>query len=103
MENEVDAYTKLCEVGDVLFKVSKNKISRIVITKIDACPHYVYYDDQRNMYFNRNIVKSCFKTIEEAEKELNKQDLIRKKKTELKKYEKQLNQEYGIDDHYIIK
>ena len=51
MKNEIDAYTKLCEVGDVLFKVSKNKISRIVITKIDACPHYVYYDDQKNMYF----------------------------------------------------
>lgn len=91
------------KVGDVLYRVGKYGIDKITIIKIDHYPHSVYRDDHGHSYFDRTIHKSCFKTLEEAEKEVQKRKNIVKKRNKLKEYEIKLNQELGIENHFIIK
>lgn len=98
-ENEME----LCNEGDVMYKVCKTGVDKIIITKIEHHPHCVYRDNRGNHYFNRNINTSCFKTLEEAEKEFTKRELITKKRKMLKEYEEKLNNELGIENHFIIK
>lgn len=93
----------LCEVGDILYKVGKKGIKVITITDIRHYPHTVYEDDAGYSYFNRSIIKSCFNTKEEAEKEVQRLYNIQEKRKRLKEYEEKLNQELGIVNHYIIK
>ena len=52
---------------------------------------------------DKNIFKSCFKTKEEAEKEIQRRQNIVKKRQLLKEYERNLNKELGLEDHYIVK
>lgn len=96
-------YEKLYDVGDVLYKVTKNGIKEITIVDIRQYPHYVYEDNYGTSYFNHNIGKSCFKTREEAEKEIIRRDNIAKKREMLKEYERKINEELGIINHLIIK
>ena len=98
-----DDCVKLYNVGDVLYRVGKYGIEQITITKVDAYPHYVYRDDKGHSYFNHNITKSCFKTREDAQQELERKERITKKKQMLKEYEQQLNRKFGLVDHFIIK
>ena len=54
-------------------------------------------------YFNHNLVKSCFKTEEEAKEEMKNREYIAEKRKLLKKYEKELNEKFNIKNHFIIK
>ena len=91
------------KVGDVLYRVGKYGIDKITIIAIDHYPHSVYRDDHGHSYFDRTIHKSCFKTLEEAEKEVQKRKNIVEKRNKLKEYEIKLNQELGIENHFIVK
>ena len=102
-ESEVNDYVKLCDVGDVFYRLGKNKIHKVIITEIKRLPHYVYRDSTGKSYFNHSIVKYCFKTIEEAEEAQKRQERIAEKKALLKEYERKLNEKLNIGDHYIIK
>lgn len=95
---------ELCKVNDTLFKIKKDgTIYPIKITKITHYPHTVYGDNFGNIYFNKNIFNSCFKTEEDAKKEMLKRQNITKKRQLLKEYERNLNKELGLEDHYYIK
>ena len=109
-----DEKTQLCKKGDKLYRVTKiNKsddlyVEPIVITLAEftgstSSGHWYYRDNKSRFYFNRNIGKSCFKTQEEAEREIQKRKDIIKKRELLKEYERKLNKELNIEDHYIIK
>lgn len=104
MDTKVDDTIQLCEVGDTFYKVVKDyNIKEIKITEVLNYGHYVYRDDYGTSYFNRSILKNCFKTREEAEKEVHKRTCIINKRELLKEYEKQLNEEFGLQNHHIIK
>lgn len=98
-----DDCVKLYEVGDTLYKVGKNGITKITIVKIDQYPHCVYRDNLGNSYFNHTIAKSCFKTQEEAEKEELRRTNVAAKRLLLKEYETTLNERLNLTDHYIVK
>lgn len=86
-----------------LFRVGKKGIEQIKIIQVESLPHYVYKDDAGHSYFNHSIVKSCFRTLDEALAEQRKRTLIKNKMEKLKEYERKLNEEMGISNHYIIK
>lgn len=98
---------KICDVGDVLYKVRKGAldIRKITITKVwqMSMGHYVYKDNYSTSYFSHTLRKSCFKTRGDAERELHRQELVTKKRKLLKEYERKLNGELGLIDHFIIK
>lgn len=50
-DDDIDPCVKLCEVGDVLFRVGRNKIYKVVISEIKQYPHYVYRDTDRSFIF----------------------------------------------------
>lgn len=92
------------KVGEVLYKVHKSNITPITIKKIKTYPtHFVYVADNNVHYLSRTLIRSCFKTEEEAQKEFLKNKQIREKRELLKEYEKELNARYGLEDHRIIK
>ena len=110
--NEKDRI-QMCKVGDQLYRVSKiNKTNEFYIEPVviiftefveGAFGHWYYRDNKNRSYFNRNINKSCYKTKEEAETEiLRRQNLIKKREL-LKEYERKLNEELNLGNHYIIK
>lgn len=101
--NTVNEYVQLHQVGEFLYKVSRDKITKIMITEVRKYPHIVYRDNNNVSYFNRSIVKSCFKTYEEAEQEIDRQRRIKKKREMLKEYERKLNEELNITNHLIVK
>ena len=103
MSNKAEDCIRLCEIGDILYRVGKHGIEKITITQIHQYPHCVYKDNQGHSYFNRNINKTCFKTEKEAEEEMQKRDRIIEKRKLLKEYEKELNEKLNIVDHYIVK
>ena len=100
---------KLHDVGDILYRVSKGrkdseyKIEEITIIKVEAYPHYVYRDNTGHSYFNHSIIKSCFKTKEEAEQEVQRRKNITKKHQMLREYERELNKKLNLEGHYTIK
>ena len=95
--------TQLFNEGDVLYRVGKYGIDKVTITKVEHYPHCVYKDDHGHSYFNHNITKSCFKTQEEAKKEILKRKNIIEKRNRLKEYEIKLNEELGIENHFVVK
>ena len=105
---------QLCEIGDNLFRVSKMYksdelyVEPIVITVAEftggpSFGHWYYRDNKGRSYFNRNINKSCFKTEEEAKQEIIRRNNVLLKRKMLKSYERKLNEELNIGDHYIVK
>lgn len=102
MRYKDDRYIKLCEVGDTIYKISKNQIVEIKITNIDCFDEYIYYNG-KNSFFNREIGKFYFKTKEEAEKELKRKEKISEKRRLLKEYEKILNKKLNLENHIIFK
>ena len=54
-------------------------------------------------YFNTAFGKTLFKTFEEAQIETHKRTAIKKKRELLKKYERKLNEELKLENHFIIK
>lgn len=105
--------TQVCKVGDKFYRVTKvyksNEWYVETITIVEAkqangrLSHWYYHDDKGRSYFNRNIRSICYKTKEEAETEiLRRQNLIKKREL-LKEYERKLNEELNLGNHYIIK
>ena len=95
---------QMCDIGDKFYRVGKYGIEVITITDvIDYSTHYVYKDEKHHSYFNHSLLKSCFKTYEEAQEEILRRDNIIKKRKLLKEYEKELNDLLDIEGHYIVK
>lgn len=95
---------KLYDVGDQLYRVGKYGVDLITIVEVKCYQHYVYKDDKGHSYFNHNIVKTCFRTMEEAKEEIRNRTLIAQKRKMLKEYERKLNKELNISkEHYIVK
>lgn len=104
---------QMCKVGDRFYRVSKiNKTNELYIEPIviifaefveGTFGHWYYRDNKNRSYFNRNINKSCYKTEEEAQQEITRRNNILLKRKMLKSYERKLNEELNIGDHYIIK
>lgn len=115
MKTQGDDIIQLCNVGDKLYRISSKyghrdelyiELITITLAKFTGDPvfgHWYYHDNKHRSYFNRNIRKSCYKTKEEAEKELLKREAIMRKREALKEYERKLNKELNINDHYIVK
>lgn len=104
--------TQLCEVGDQLYRVSKiyksdkyfaEPITIVEATQVSVSGHWYYHDNEGRSYFNRNIRTSCYKTQEEAEVEILRRQNLTKKRKLLKDYERKLNEELKLGDHYIVK
>lgn len=113
MKSENDKI-QLCKVGDTLYRVSKVAkedklyVEPITITVAEYVTgrtfgHWYYRDNKKRSYFNRNIESTCFKTKEDAEKEILKRRNISLKRRLLKNYEKKLNETFNIEGHYIVK
>ena len=104
---KIDSTIKMCEVGDTLYRISKNEIIEITVTNIrqNMFDSYIYdYGNKKSDYFfNKNIGSSYFKTREEAEQKLQEKDNIAKKRKLLREYERKLNEELNMKDHYIVK
>ena len=94
---------QLCEVGDIVYRIHNGKLSYSMIIDIKKYPHCVYKTDTGGSYFNTAFGKTLFKTREEARKELVKRKHIKEKREKLKEYERKLNEELNIGDHYIVK
>lgn len=101
---EVDK-EKMCEVGDILYRIKNNTIFpiKIIESKQMELGHYVYKDNFKNSFFSRAFGKVVFKTIEEAQLALKRKELIAEKRKKLLQYELALNAELGIESHMIIK
>lgn len=89
--------------NEILFRVGKYGIEQIKIVKVEALPHYVYKDNKGRSYFNHSIIKSCFRTFDEALEEQRRRSAITEKRKMLKEYEKRLNDRFHIVNHYIVK
>lgn len=97
-------HIKMCDIGDKFYRIAKDGIVTVIIKEIeDYKTHYVYRDESGHSYFNHTMAKSCFKTKEEAEAEIQRRKNIAEKRKILKEYEKELNKKLNIVDHYIIK
>lgn len=100
----MDERIDLCEVGDVVYRLAKNGVEAVKIVRIEHYPHAVYYGENKHQsYFDRAFGKSIFKTREEAEAEITRREKIAGKKVLLQSYERTLNEELGLGDHYIVK
>lgn len=104
---KVDGTIKMCEVGDILYKITKGEIVEITVTDMrqNMFDTYIYdYNGSKsNYFFNKNIGSNYFKTREEAEQKLQEKDNIAKKRKLLREYERKLNEELNLGNHYIIK
>ena len=95
-----------CEEGDVFYRIKKDEVIRVQITKItyhDRIGHYSYEDDTGYHYFGRNFGKSLFKTEEEADNELYRRERVKEKRQRLKEYEELLNEKLNLKGHFIVK
>jgi cell shape-determining protein MreC len=100
----MDEQADLCEVGDVVYHLTKTGITPITITAIDHYPHSVYRgEDKHQSYFNRSFGRVIFKTKEEAEEEQWRRERIQEKKQRLKEYEELLNEKLRLEGHFIVK
>ena len=74
---------QLCEVGDKFYRVCKVYkkqewyLEEIIIVEVKQSnagrfSHWYYHDNKGRSYFNHNIESTCFKTKEDAEKEILK-------------------------------
>lgn len=104
---KIDSTIKMCEIGDTLYRICKDRIIETTVTNIrqnmfDTC---IYDCDGRrsNYFFNKNIGSTYFKTKEEAEKKLQEKSKIIEKRRLLKEYERELNKKLDLKDHYIFK
>lgn len=99
-----DNCEQLCNVGDKLYRLRKNGITEVIVEKIDHYPHCVYrVSGDGESFFNRAFGRTLFKTFEEANLMIQKRNNIGRKRELLKEYERKLNEELNIKDHYIIK
>lgn len=105
-----DKNKQLCNEGDKLFKITRKGIVEVTIKEINhytysygAGGHYAYKDDTNNHYLARAFGVTLFTTKEEAEAYLSRKQYIATKRKLLQEYERQLNEEFNLTDHFIIK
>ena len=98
-------HIKQCEEGDIYYKIKKEKILQITISKIThhELGHYTYKDSLGDVHLGSAFGKSLFKTTNECKEELHRRESIKEKRKRLKEYERKLNEELNIGDHYIVK
>ena len=94
----------ICNVGDTVYRLSKNGIMETTIAKIDHYPHAVYrLENWPESYFERAFGKTIFLTLEDANKAIQNKISVAEKRKLLKEYERELNEKFGLEDHFIIK
>lgn len=94
----------MCKVGDTIYHLSKNGITKTKVIEINHYPHAVYkLAGKTDSYFDRAFGKTLFLTIEEANNAVLEKDKIQKKREMLKVYEAELNEKFGLENHKIIK
>ena len=99
LSNDIQLYN----VGDNLYRIGKYGIDLITIMEIKDYGHLVYKDNKGHSFFDHNIGKSYFNTLEEAEINIRRRALIKRKRNMLKEYERKLNEELDLKNHYIVK
>lgn len=93
-----------CNVGDTVYRLSKNGIMETKVIAIDHYPHAVYrLEGWSESYFDRAFGKTLFLTMEDANNAIRIKTNIAKKRELLKEYERKLNAELNIGDHFIVK
>lgn len=94
----------MCKVGDTVYRLSKNGIMGTKVIAIDHYPHAVYrLEGWPESYFDRAFGKTLFLTMEEANSAIRTKANIAKKRELLKEYERKLNAELNIGNHFIVK
>ena len=94
----------ICNVGDTVYRLSKNGIIETKITTRDPYPPAVYrLENWPESYFERAFGKTLFLTSEDANKAVQDKVNIAEKRKLLKEYETELNKRFGLTDHRIIK
>ena len=94
----------ICNVGDTVYRLSKNGIMETKVVKIDHYPHAVYrLEGCYESYFDRAFGKTIFLTLEDANKAIQNKISVAEKRKLLKEYERELNKKLGLEDHFIIK
>ena len=94
----------ICNVGDTVYRLSKNGIMETKIAKIDHYPHAVYrLENWPESYFERAFGKTLFLTLEDANKAIQNKISVAEKRKLLKEYERELNEKFGLEGHFIIK
>lgn len=106
MRNEKEnLYIKFFEIGDKVYRVGKKQIFETKIIDLDPriSSGYIYYTEEDDYFFNRNVGITYFKNKEEAEQKLQENQKISEKRRLLKEYEKELNQKLNLENHIIFK
>lgn len=94
----------MCNVGDTVYRLSKNGIMETTVIAIDHYPHAVYkLAGWADSYFDRAFGRTIFLTMEDANKAVQTKENIAKKREMLKEYETELNEKLGLENHRIIK
>ena len=94
----------ICNVGATVYRLSKNGIMETKVTKIDHYPHAVYrLEGCYESYFDRAFGKTIFLTLEDANKAIQNKISVAEKRKLLKEYERELNEKFGLEGHFIIK
>ena len=94
----------ICNIGDTVYRLSKNGIMETKVVKIDHYPHAVYrLEGCYESYFERAFGKTIFLTLEDANKAIQNKISVAEKRKLLKEYERELNEKFGLEGHFIIK
>lgn len=94
----------ICNVGDTVYRLSKNGISETKVIEIEHYPHAVYkLAGWNDSYFERAFGKTLFLSMEDANKAILRKNNIQEKRQLLKEYERELNMKLDLGDHFIIK
>lgn len=98
-------YIRFFEIGDKVYRVGKKQIfsSKIINLNSSIDGYYIYYIEDGDKFFNRNVGITYFKTKEEAEQKLQENQKISEKRRLLKEYEKELNKKLNLENHIIFK
>lgn len=98
-------YIRFFEIGDKVYRVGKKQIfsSKIINLNCSVDGYYIYYIEDGDSFFNRNVGITYFKTKEEAEQKLQENQKISEKRRLLKEYEKELNKKLNLENHIIFK
>lgn len=94
----------MCNVGDTVYRLSKNGIMETKVIAIEHYPHAVYkLEGWPESYFDRAFGKTLFLTMTAANNAVSRKANIQTKRTLLKEYEAELNERFNLGDHKIVK
>ena len=98
-------HIRQCQTGDKFYRIIKDKIIPVQIIRVThhKLGHYTYEDDLKGIHIGSAFGGSLFRTQEECEEELRRRQNVREKRKLMKEYERELNEKFGLKDHFIIK